>query len=251
MAGLDGPVYVERVALFDAKNRVKAEKAIKKAIRLQVEGKGFSFVEVLAECPTHLKLTPARDGEVGEGEDAAALPARREEGRRRARRAWPLPPPPSFVPGKLMDVIGGGGAGERALLQGLPGDRLGPRHRHQAGRRRRRRRADGGAAAHAGGDQRGLRLDAHPELRPGVARRHLLRRRADRRRRGALAGGARAARAGGLQRAEPREVRAARAGGRRRRLRQLGRRATLPRCEPGVKAGRRAVHEDRRRPRAR
>ena len=38
MAGLDGPVYVERVALFDAKNRVKAEKAIKKAIRLQVEG---------------------------------------------------------------------------------------------------------------------------------------------------------------------------------------------------------------------
>ena len=58
MAGLDGPVYVERVALFDAKNRVKAEKAIKKAIRLQVEGKGFSFVEVLAECPTHLKMTP-------------------------------------------------------------------------------------------------------------------------------------------------------------------------------------------------
>ena len=58
IAGLDGPVYVERVALFDAKQRVKAEKAIKKAIRLQVEGKGFSFVEVLAECPTHLKLTP-------------------------------------------------------------------------------------------------------------------------------------------------------------------------------------------------
>jgi len=55
---LDGPVYVERVALFGAKQRVKAKKAIKKAIQLQVENKGFSFVEVLSECPTHLKMTP-------------------------------------------------------------------------------------------------------------------------------------------------------------------------------------------------
>jgi len=55
---MDGPVYVERVALFNAKQRVRAKKAIKKSIRLQVENKGYSFVEVLAECPTHLKLTP-------------------------------------------------------------------------------------------------------------------------------------------------------------------------------------------------
>jgi 2-oxoisovalerate ferredoxin oxidoreductase beta subunit len=51
-------VYVERVALFNAKARVKAKKAIKKAIQLQVENKGYSFVEVLSECPTHLKMTP-------------------------------------------------------------------------------------------------------------------------------------------------------------------------------------------------
>jgi len=59
MALLDGPVYVERVALFDAKQRVRAARAIEKALRLQVENKGFSFVEVLAECPTHLRLTPS------------------------------------------------------------------------------------------------------------------------------------------------------------------------------------------------
>ena len=59
MAGLDGPVYVERVALYDTKQRVRAKKAIKKAIAIQVEGNGFAFVEVLAECPTHLKMTPA------------------------------------------------------------------------------------------------------------------------------------------------------------------------------------------------
>ncbi len=58
IAELDGPVYVERVALFNAKQRVKAKKAIKKAIQLQVENKGYSFVEVLSECPTHLKMTP-------------------------------------------------------------------------------------------------------------------------------------------------------------------------------------------------
>jgi 2-oxoisovalerate ferredoxin oxidoreductase beta subunit len=58
IAGLDGPVYVERVALYDNKQRVRAKKAIRKAVQLQVENRGFSFVEVLAECPTHLGLTP-------------------------------------------------------------------------------------------------------------------------------------------------------------------------------------------------
>jgi 2-oxoisovalerate ferredoxin oxidoreductase beta subunit len=58
IAALDAPVYVERVALFDAKQRTRAARAIEKALRLQVEGKGFSFVEVLAECPTHLRITP-------------------------------------------------------------------------------------------------------------------------------------------------------------------------------------------------
>lgn len=58
IAQLDGPAYVERVALFDAKERVKARRAIEKALRLQVEGRGYAFIEVLAECPTHLKLSP-------------------------------------------------------------------------------------------------------------------------------------------------------------------------------------------------
>jgi len=58
IAVLDGPVYVERVALFDNKQRMRAKKAIKKALQLQVENRGFSLVEVLAECPTHLKMTP-------------------------------------------------------------------------------------------------------------------------------------------------------------------------------------------------
>ena len=58
IASLDGPVYVERVALFTAAARKKAARAIKKAVRIQKEGRGYAFVEVLAECPTHLKMTP-------------------------------------------------------------------------------------------------------------------------------------------------------------------------------------------------
>jgi 2-oxoisovalerate ferredoxin oxidoreductase beta subunit len=58
IAQLDGPVYVERVALFSARERGKARKAIKKAITNQIEGRGYSFIEIIAECPTHLKMTP-------------------------------------------------------------------------------------------------------------------------------------------------------------------------------------------------
>ncbi|USN99820.1 MAG: 2-oxoacid:acceptor oxidoreductase family protein [Phycisphaeraceae bacterium] len=55
---IDGPIYVERCALFDAKQRMRAKKAIKKALTLQVENRGLAFVEILSECPTHLKMTP-------------------------------------------------------------------------------------------------------------------------------------------------------------------------------------------------
>ncbi len=58
IASLDGPVYVERVALFSSRERVKARKAIKKAITNQIEGRGYSFIEIISECPTHLKMTP-------------------------------------------------------------------------------------------------------------------------------------------------------------------------------------------------
>ncbi len=55
---LDGPVYVERVALFDSKQRVRAKKAIRKALKVQADNKGLGFVEVLSECALHWKVTP-------------------------------------------------------------------------------------------------------------------------------------------------------------------------------------------------
>ena len=39
-------------------NILKAKKAIKKAFRNQMEGLGFSIVEVLSQCPTYFGLSP-------------------------------------------------------------------------------------------------------------------------------------------------------------------------------------------------
>jgi 2-oxoglutarate ferredoxin oxidoreductase subunit beta len=58
LATLDGTGYVERVAVNNVKNVRAAKKAIEKAFRNQVEGKGFSLIEVLSTCPTNWGKTP-------------------------------------------------------------------------------------------------------------------------------------------------------------------------------------------------
>ena len=58
LATLNGPRYIERVAVNNVKNVRRAEKAIRKAFMNQIEGKGFSLVEVIASCPTNWKMKP-------------------------------------------------------------------------------------------------------------------------------------------------------------------------------------------------
>jgi 2-oxoisovalerate ferredoxin oxidoreductase beta subunit len=58
LATLEAPVYIERVALSDNKNIMRARKAVRKAIQLQRDGAGFSLVEILSPCPTIWKMTP-------------------------------------------------------------------------------------------------------------------------------------------------------------------------------------------------
>ncbi|KYH35249.1 2-oxoglutarate oxidoreductase subunit KorB [Clostridium tepidiprofundi DSM 19306] len=55
---LTGACYVERVSVDTVPNVNKAKKAIKKAFQNQLEGKGFSLVEVLSICPTNWGLSP-------------------------------------------------------------------------------------------------------------------------------------------------------------------------------------------------
>jgi 2-oxoglutarate ferredoxin oxidoreductase subunit beta len=58
LSALEGPAYIERVSVHDVKHVIAAKKAIKRAFKNQVEGKGFSLVEVLSTCPTNWGKTP-------------------------------------------------------------------------------------------------------------------------------------------------------------------------------------------------
>lgn len=57
LASLDGPAYIERVALTDAKQHMRARKAIRRGFQNQIEGRGFSFIEILTACPSNWKLS--------------------------------------------------------------------------------------------------------------------------------------------------------------------------------------------------
>jgi 2-oxoglutarate ferredoxin oxidoreductase subunit beta len=58
LSTLKAPVYVARFALNTPANILKAKKGIKKAFTLQLENKGFAFVELLSNCPTNWGLSP-------------------------------------------------------------------------------------------------------------------------------------------------------------------------------------------------
>ncbi len=58
LSTLDGPEYIARVAVNNVKNVKEAKKAIKKAFENQINGKGFSLVEVVSSCPTNWGMTP-------------------------------------------------------------------------------------------------------------------------------------------------------------------------------------------------
>lgn len=52
---LKAPVFIERVSLANSKLIRKAKIAIKKALMIQKEGKGYAFVEILSPCPTNIR----------------------------------------------------------------------------------------------------------------------------------------------------------------------------------------------------
>ena len=60
LSALDAPEYIERVAVNNVKNVLNAKRAIKKAFQNQIEGKGFSLIEVVSSCPTNWGMTPQK-----------------------------------------------------------------------------------------------------------------------------------------------------------------------------------------------
>ena len=58
IAALHSTCYSARFAVNTPANIKKAKAGIKKAFQNQMEGKGFSFVEILSNCPTNWGLSP-------------------------------------------------------------------------------------------------------------------------------------------------------------------------------------------------
>jgi 2-oxoglutarate ferredoxin oxidoreductase subunit beta len=60
LAVMPGTKYLERVSVHSAQEVLRARRAISRAFKIQMEGKGFSLVEVLSMCPTYWDMTPVQ-----------------------------------------------------------------------------------------------------------------------------------------------------------------------------------------------
>lgn len=118
IAGLDGPVYVERTALYDQKNRKRTRRAIEKILKLQMEGRGFGFVEVLSECPTHLKMTPVEAEAWVRDVQSKTFPlgVLKDE----VREPWFDIGPPRFDAEEVLARIHAGGEAAERYCDGFP-----------------------------------------------------------------------------------------------------------------------------------
>ncbi|MGE5248197.1 MAG: thiamine pyrophosphate-dependent enzyme [Verrucomicrobiota bacterium] len=58
LAGLEGTAYSARVTVSSPAHIRKAREAVRKAFEMQINGMGFSIVEVLSTCPTNWGMKP-------------------------------------------------------------------------------------------------------------------------------------------------------------------------------------------------
>lgn len=58
LSTIEGASFIKRTAVDCPKNLIDTKKAVEKALRYQMEGKGFSLIEILSPCPTDWWITP-------------------------------------------------------------------------------------------------------------------------------------------------------------------------------------------------
>jgi 2-oxoisovalerate ferredoxin oxidoreductase beta subunit len=119
ISGLDGPVYVERVALYDNKRRTHARRAIKKALELQVSGTGFAFIEVLSECPLYLGLEPEQAEDWVKDHMVPIFPLGVKKDTTDALR-YPAIPTATFDPEETLAAVGTTTERQPRFAEGFP-----------------------------------------------------------------------------------------------------------------------------------
>lgn len=60
LSTLEGPAYLARVTLTNPRHVQRAKQAFRKAFKAQLDGLGFSMVEVLSTCPTRWGMPPQK-----------------------------------------------------------------------------------------------------------------------------------------------------------------------------------------------
>jgi 2-oxoglutarate ferredoxin oxidoreductase subunit beta len=58
LATIEGATLIARASVDSPKNLIRTRALIEKAFRYQMEGKGFSLIEILSPCPTDWGLSP-------------------------------------------------------------------------------------------------------------------------------------------------------------------------------------------------
>ena len=103
LANLPGVSYSTRTSLTSAGNLNKTRKAIEKALRYQIENKGFSIVEILSQCPTGWKMDPVESLDWVEKEMQAVFPLGVFKD---APKERPVPPHPAhYDPEQVRGVL--------------------------------------------------------------------------------------------------------------------------------------------------
>ncbi len=74
LGNLETPVYIERCSLADTKRIRKARRAVRKALQIQKDRKGFAFVELLSPCPVNMRCDPIEAARFVAGELEAEFP---------------------------------------------------------------------------------------------------------------------------------------------------------------------------------
>jgi 2-oxoisovalerate ferredoxin oxidoreductase beta subunit len=93
LSSLDAPTYIERVSLGNVKNILAARKAIRNALEAQIQGLGFTLVELLSPCPTIFKLEPVDAQKHVHGVMEKQFPLGVKCDRRKEREPRPAPAP--------------------------------------------------------------------------------------------------------------------------------------------------------------
>ncbi len=87
LASLDGTAYAARGSVADAASISQTRKLLKKAFQAQLDGEGFSFVEILTMCPTGWFIETARGPDyLSEVLGAVHVTGELKSGRQEARR---------------------------------------------------------------------------------------------------------------------------------------------------------------------